>query len=105
MGFAFGDAFFAAATLVAGFFAADFAFFATAFLTAGADAAVAVLAFLAAASPFPTACPQQISSSMDVQPHSSSTVIISPHSSQLNLSPVFTFAMSASFLVMMKYFG
>jgi len=87
-------------------FAAAF-FFGAAFLTTFLDAAAAVLNFflirLAVAAPLFMGALQQISFSMVAQPHASSTVRMSPHTSQLSLSPFFDVAMTASFQIVVRF--
>jgi hypothetical protein len=90
MTFFFGAGFAAAFFFGAGFFAAGFAFFTAAFFL---DAAATVF-FLEATGPlFIIGSSQQIISAA-AQPHSSSTITASPHTSQLNTSPAFTLAIS-----------
>jgi hypothetical protein len=73
----------------AGFFTAGFTFFTAAFFF---DDAVTAF-FLEATCPlFIIGSSQQIISA--AQPHSSSTITASPHTSQLNKSPAFTLAIS-----------
>jgi hypothetical protein len=103
---AFLTAFFFAAGLAAAFFlAAGFwtAFFAAFFLTTGfafftaaffLGAAAATACFFGAAGPlFNMGSSQQITSAT-AQPQSSSTITVSPHTSQFNVSPVFNLDIS-----------